>query len=287
MAVEEQDIRSHWQARPVGENVVGTLEKDFSGDFGKFIDAYDSWYYSGQAHVLEMLDRFDWRNKKVLEIGLGQGSDAEQLIRRGALWSGIDLTAESVSRVSRRMAARNLPYEQLVQGSVVSLPFPDGQFDRVFSHGVLHHVPDVVAAQREIRRVLKDDGRLVIMVYARWSLNYQIAIKLVRRAGLAMIYFLPLPLPEMYRTHKENARKVGLLNYLKMKNFVHRSTDGPNNPYAKVYDRRSIEEDFPDFEIVRTFRRYMHAPPLPVHGLPGGRIMGWHLWAELRPRASR
>ena len=27
----------------------------------------------------------------------------------------------------------------------------------------------------------------------------------------------------------------------------------------------------------------MHAPPLPVHGLPGGSVMGWHLWAHLSP----
>ena len=51
------------------------------------------------AHIPECLDRIDWQDKKVLEIGLGQGAESEQLIRRGARWSGLDLTEESVDRV--------------------------------------------------------------------------------------------------------------------------------------------------------------------------------------------
>ena len=35
--------------------------------------------------------------------------------------------------------------------------------------------------------------------------------------------------------------------------------------------------------MTRTYKRFMHAPPLPVHGLPGGNVMGWHLWAHLSP----
>ena len=66
--------------------------------------------------------------KKVLEIGLGEGSDSERLIRLGARWSGVDLTAESVSRVRTRFTLRELPYEELRQGSVLDLPFGDSAF---------------------------------------------------------------------------------------------------------------------------------------------------------------
>ena len=88
----------------------------------------------------------------------------------------------------------------------------------------------------------------------------------------------------MLKSHLRNAEKQGLGDYLRMKQFVHANTDGPDNPYAKVYDLRRIREDFPDFEVVESWREFMHAPPLPVHKVPGGRYLGWHLWVRLRPR---
>jgi ubiquinone/menaquinone biosynthesis C-methylase UbiE len=276
-------IKSHWEAIPVGENVVGSLTHDFGGDYSAFFGYYDSWLYKTQGHILRALDRFDWEGKRVLEIGLGQGSDSEQLIRRGARWSGIDLTRASVARLQKRLEMRDLPYEHLVQASAVGIPFRDGHFDMVYSHGVLHHIPDIKTAQREIRRVLKPAGRLVMMVYARHSLNYQFAIKWVRRIGLALLYMLPVQGSGIYAEHKRLARQEGLRQYLKMENFIHRSTDGPRNPYSKVYDKYSIVEDFPEFEVLRMFKLWMHAPPLPVHGLPGEQFLGWHLWVELKP----
>ena len=34
-------------------------------------------------------------------------------------------------------------------------------------------------------------------------------------------------------------------------------------------------------------KEFMHAPPLPVHRLPGGHLMGWHLWVEMEPMRDR
>jgi ubiquinone/menaquinone biosynthesis C-methylase UbiE len=164
-----------------------------------------------------MLDRFDWKNKRVLEIGLGQGSEAEQLIKRGAIWSGIDLTGESVKRVHARLALRQLPYEELKQASALDIPFPAARFDVVFSNGVLHHIPDILRAQREVRRVMKDDGRLIVMLYAKNSLNYQVVVKWIRRLVLALVCVLNLPVTGIYRQHQDLAQREGLWNYLAMR----------------------------------------------------------------------
>jgi ubiquinone/menaquinone biosynthesis C-methylase UbiE len=282
----EAKIGSRWEAIPVGENVIGALHTDFGGDYTAFFEAYDRWLYTNQSHILYGLDQFDWGGKRVLEIGLGQGADSEQLVRRGATWSGIDLTRESVQRVKKRFELRGLPRELIMQGSAVRLPFSDNVFDMIYSHGVLHHVPEILAAQAEIYRVLKDDGRLIIMVYARNSLNYQLSIKWLRRFGLMVLFVLPVRLDGIYGEHKRRAQQMGLMKYLKLDNFISRSTDGPANPYSKVYDRKSLLCDFPSFEVIRTFKLWMHAPPLPVHGFPGEGLLGWHLWAELKPRTG-
>ena len=87
------------------------------------------------------------------------------------MWTGLDVTDEAIERVGARLALRNLPHVGLCRSSVTSIPADDGSFELVFSHGVLHHVPDIDAAQREIHRVLDRNGRLVVMLYAKWSLK--------------------------------------------------------------------------------------------------------------------
>jgi SAM-dependent methyltransferase len=284
--MNETEVQSFWNAHPCGDHIVGGLRQEFAEDYERFFAAYDAWRYDQEGHIPATLDRFDWRGKKVLEIGLGQGAESEQLIRRGARWSGLDLTAESVARVGARLSIRDLPHDDLKQGSALAIPYPDDSFDVVFSHGVLHHIPDITTAQSEIHRVLKPGGTVVAMLYARKSLNFQVSIRVVRRAVLAAAYPLRnvLPVKGMLRDHLDNAQRVGLRHYLRLETFTHRNTDGPLNPFARVYSPREVERDFPDFELTESFQRYMHAPPLPVHGLPGGDRFGWHLWVTLKAR---
>jgi len=289
--MDEEAVQRFWQDHACGDAQVGGLQEEFRGDYDKFFTEYDQFRYQNERHLPACIDALGVAGKQVLEIGLGEGSDSELLIRRQARWSGIDLTNESVDRVKARLALRDLSFEELRQGSVLDMPFPDNSFDMVFSHGVLHHVPDIRQAQSEIHRVLRPGGELVVMMYARWSLNYLVSIGLIRRAALLAAYSLDqsgilkhAPSSRMLTSHLENARRMGLFRYLRLDEFVHHNTDGPNNPYSVVYDRHRIEQDFPSFRLSRTYKRFMHAPPLPVHRLPGEGVMGWHLWVHLTPR---
>jgi SAM-dependent methyltransferase len=279
----EDNVAAFWQTHPCGENVLG---ERFSHDHQEFFRRYDELRYSRERHILGCLDAIDFRGKHVLEIGLGQGADSEQIIRRGARWTGIDLTPASVQRVRARLELRGLPYESIMQSSALAMPFPDGSFDIVFSHGVLHHIPDIKRAQSEIRRVLKPGGELIAMLYARWSLNYLVSIHIVRRLALALCYALNVAPNSLVEAHIGHARAAGLLDYLRMQNFIHRNTDGPDNVFSRVYDLRLVRRHFPDFAVTRSYRRYMHAPPLPVAWLPLERQLGWHLWVHMRPKPT-
>jgi SAM-dependent methyltransferase len=288
--MDERTVQDFWQEHACGDAQVGGLHERFRGDYEKFFTDYDRFRYRAEPHLPATIKALNVAGKKVLEIGLGEGADSERLIREGARWSGVDLTAESVSRLQTRLSLRNLPYDEVRQGSVLELPFADDSFDMVFSHGVLHHVPEIKTAQSEIHRVLRSDGELVIMMYARWSLNYLASIALFRRAVLLAAYplaragVLSSDLDRgMLAGHLGNAKSKGLFRYLRLDEFTHHNTDGPGNPYALVYDRRRIERDFPSFRVTRTYKRHMHAPPFPVRDLPGENLMGWHLWAHLKP----
>jgi SAM-dependent methyltransferase len=291
--MDEPTIERFWQDHACGDAQVGGLHERFHGDYDKFFTDYDQFRYQNERHLPACIAALNVAGKRVLEIGLGEGSESERLIRQGARWSGVDLTAESGARVRTRLTLRELPYEELRQGSVLDLPFADAAFDMVFSHGVLHHVPEIKQAQAEIHRILRPGGELVIMVYARWSLNYLVSIGLIRRAALLAAFPLAQagilkrdPAQGTLTAHLDNARETGLFRYLRLEEFVHHNTDGPANPYALVYDRRRIEQDFPSFRVTRSYKRFMHAPPLPVHRLPGETLMGWHMWVHLQPVAD-
>lgn len=280
----ENEIRDFWQEHPCGAELVGDLTGEQAQEYADFFARYDEFRYTKEPHILANLDKIDFAEKKVLEIGLGQGADAEQITRRGGVFSGVDLTDEAVKRTTMRFSLKALPYDRIERASALSLPFPDNSFDIVFSHGVLHHIPEIGPAEKEIFRVLRPDGRLVVMLYAKWSLNYLLSIFVLRRLGLLMMYAVGLKPGGIYGHHLDNARKAGIWNYLRMKNFTNVSTDGPFNPYSKVYGIAAVRAAFPDFEIVRADKHFMHAPPLPVGWLPLASLLGWHLWVQLRPK---
>jgi SAM-dependent methyltransferase len=282
----EQDTRAFWATHPCGEELIGGAK----GEYETFFAEYDRFRYTVESHIPRCLDAITFAGRDVLEIGLGLGADSEQIIRRGGRWTGIDLTPESVERVKRRLDLRGLPYEGIVSGTVLDLPFPDRNFDVVFSHGVLHHVPDLSRAQTEIARVLRPTGEAVIMVYAKHSLNYLLSIAIARRLGLLAIYGLSragISAGGIYGVHVENAREAGILSYLRLDNFIHRNTDGPRNPYSRVFSLSDVRREFPSFQVTSAHKEFMHAPPLPVHRLRLARIAGWHLWVRLRPAPDR
>ncbi len=277
-------MEEFWQNHPCGENASLRLQGGSDAEFEQFFDRYDRYRYAEYPQILHVLDRLWWEGKRVLEMGLGEGADSEQIIRRGGLWSGLDLTEESVRRMRKRLELRGLPHEGLKQGSALDIPYSSQSFDIVFSHGVLHHIPEIDRAQREIARVLKPTGELIVMLYAKWSLNYLFSIAAMRRLGLLALYFGRIPASGKLGGHLENAREQGLWNYLRLRNFIHSNTDGPENPYSKVYDIREVRRIFTEFQVSKAYKLFLHAPPIPnrlLHAIPGESMLGWYLWVHL------
>ena len=107
----------------------------------------------------------------VLDVGCGQGIDLYQYAEAGARATGSDLTPRHAELAEAHLSAMGLD-ATVVNGDAEHLPFEDDSFDRVSSNGVLHHTPDMPAALREIRRVLRPGGEARIIVYNKSSLHY-------------------------------------------------------------------------------------------------------------------
>jgi ubiquinone/menaquinone biosynthesis C-methylase UbiE len=130
----------------------------------------DKWGISYDQRCVDYArDRFahvagtaGWPYGTALEVGCGTGFFLLNLAQAGVLTEGhvTDISPGMVDVAVRNGASIGLR----VQGRVAdaeSLPYDDDTFDLVVGHAVLHHIPDVELAMREVLRVLKPGGRFV------------------------------------------------------------------------------------------------------------------------------
>jgi len=99
----------------------------------------------------------------ILDVGSGTGDDARKLAALVAPHGkvvGVDRSPEMVAEARRRAEGSGLPIE-FVQGDAQALDFPDASFDRCRAERVLIHLPDPVAAVREMARVTRPGGLVV------------------------------------------------------------------------------------------------------------------------------
>ena len=103
-----------------------------------------------------------WPYGDALELGCGTGFFSLNLKQAGVL-DRVSVTDISPGMVrAAQENARRLGFE--IDGRVAdaeSIPYPDNSFDVVVGHAILHHIPDVELALREVLRVLKPGGRFV------------------------------------------------------------------------------------------------------------------------------
>ncbi len=111
---------------------------------------------------------------RVIDMGCGAGRHAFEMYRRGADVIAFDQDADELSGVSELFAAMREAGEvpegadaDVKQGDALSLPFADGEFDRVVASEVLEHIPDDEGAIAELVRVLRPGGTMAVTV-PRW-----------------------------------------------------------------------------------------------------------------------
>lgn len=283
-----RDIREFWDAHPVGADFVD------ADDWPAFFRAYDERRERTEPHIREELDALPIAGRRVLEIGTGQGREAQLIIERGGEYHGVDATPESIRRLRRRFEIHGLRYGSLQRMDAGALAFRDASFDLVFSHGVLHHSPAIDRAVAEVHRVLRPGGLAVVMLYHRNSLNYQLSIRILRRLGIGLLFWPPAlrfvaritgEPADRLQVHADALRRQGPA-YLRMDNFIHRSTDGPHNVYSAVFSDREARALFSAFRHVELRAHLLNDRHLPgIRRVLGDRARralarryGWHLW---------
>jgi SAM-dependent methyltransferase len=107
--------------------------------------------------------------RKILDVGVGNGYLEKMLSKKSnVVVTGIDISEDMIKKATKRN------HEAVQQGRVVlalgdccDLQFPDGAFDVVTSINTIYFWPDTIKGLSEIRRVLKEDGIFVNVVYSQ------------------------------------------------------------------------------------------------------------------------
>lgn len=125
----------------------------------------DHWWYRGRRRVLSrVIGSLELApGARILDAGCGSGRNMVELARLGEV-TGIELSPTSVA------AARSREVGEVVEGSVEDLPFEDDSFDFAVCLDVIEHLDDDLQTLRELRRVVRPGGRLLVTVPAYPSL---------------------------------------------------------------------------------------------------------------------
>ena len=126
--------------------------------------------------------------ERIVDIGCGGGRYSVALKRLGFKEVvGVDWSTEGIAVANARVKEAKIEGVSYVRADVLELPFSDGEFDVVFSNGVLHHTVDPKRGMAEYGRVLKPGGRGWLYLYHRPGgldrLTHYLARLLLKRAS--------------------------------------------------------------------------------------------------------
>ena len=148
---------------------VEVVENDFvTRVYEKITSVYD-WTYGPTLHPgrMEALQRMHIQaGERVLEVGVGTGINAS-LYPSDCSVTGIDLTGSMLDKARDRVAREGIRNIRLLEMDAADLKFADGTFDIVYAPYLISVVPDPVAVAREMWRVCRTGGRVIILNHFR------------------------------------------------------------------------------------------------------------------------
>ncbi|HML31948.1 class I SAM-dependent methyltransferase [Sporomusa sphaeroides] len=102
---------------------------------------------------------------KVLEVGVGTGANLEFYLP-GCQVTGIDFSLGMLQKAKQKLLRARVPVT-LVEMDAQQMTFPDNSFDTVIATCVFCSVPDPIQGLKEVKRVCKQDGKIILLEHVR------------------------------------------------------------------------------------------------------------------------
>jgi 2-polyprenyl-3-methyl-5-hydroxy-6-metoxy-1,4-benzoquinol methylase len=271
-SIENQTVREFWDRNPVAANSVQGITPG-TADYFKNVDRLREEAGCEPFDFSETIHEYSQSaGKAVLDIGCGHGYVLSRYATYGAKVFGIDLTQRALELTQKRFDLLQFKGD-FRQTDGNSIPHPDKSFDIVCCMGVLHHIADPSPMLREISRVLRPGGQVILMFYNRRSFRNYVTFPWRKFFG-----------PPAFRG--KTLQKIRNMN------------DGADCPLALVYSKTEvqtlIESYFRDIRFIvnklpyeELFihhgigRRLAHFLPSPSENLLA-RHWGWNLYVKAK-----
>lgn len=137
------------------DELSAIYEKNRGNPYHQFIDNI-------QADVVL---KYSKRRDKILDAGCGTGLIQNIIVKNHPYTTGIDFSEKMLFFAKQRGL-------NVMQGDITHLPFEDNTFDIVYSFKVLSHIQDIGKALRELHRILKVGGFMIVGYYNKNSLRF-------------------------------------------------------------------------------------------------------------------
>ena len=163
---EENDFGSDVGTRALS---VTAVENDFvERVYEKLSKVYDVIFgptlHPGRVTALERMGIRP--NDRILEVGVGTGINTS-MYPRNCHVTGVDLSSSMLEKARERVAREGLRNVRLLEMDAQNLTFADDSFDIVYAPYLVSVVPDPVQVAREMRRVCKPGGKIIILNHFR------------------------------------------------------------------------------------------------------------------------
>lgn len=212
------EAQKQWDTDPCGACTAQGVEPE-TLEFYREVRRYRYEDYGPWFPAAIQFDQF--RDKDILEIGVGVGSDHFNFAKNGNRMTALDLSREHLRHTVHHLSLEGLSTNP-IYGDAEDMPFPDNSFDVVYSFGVLMSTPDTAKAFSEVHRVLRPGGVAIIGIYNRHSWFFWIPTFLIN--GIVKLGLL-----------RKGWRRL-------LSEIEYRSPNNTAVPLVKVYSRRNLRK---------------------------------------------
>jgi SAM-dependent methyltransferase len=163
-------IKKYWNNRPC--NILHSKKKFLSKEY---FDEVRKKRYFVEDHILRFVDFKKYKNKNVLEIGCGIGTDACEFIKNGAKYYGVEYSEKSLEIAQVRTEVLNLNkknnplFFNLDAENLSQIKKLNVKFDLIYSFGVIHHTKNMKKCFNEMHKLSNKKTEIKIMLYAKNS----------------------------------------------------------------------------------------------------------------------
>jgi len=160
-------VKKYWDDQPC--NVKHSKKKFLSKEYFKEIKKKK---YFVEKHIKKFAEFYKYKNKRVLEIGCGIGTDGTEFIKKGAFYTGVDISHASIEIFRKRCEVLNLnkkKYKLICMNAENISNLEEKKYDLIYSFGAIHHSPNMKKIFNQIYKLSNKKTEIKIMLYAKNS----------------------------------------------------------------------------------------------------------------------